>query len=308
MRIFLTGAAGFIGSHLLRDLLARGHQVATLLRSPDGSASISDLLPATTVIHGALGDWDAISPPVHAFRPDTVIHCAWDGVAGAARNDPRQLLNFDQATGLVALAAAAGAGAWIGLGSQAEYGPDHTARPKEDGPAQPATLYGAIKLSVCHSTSILARQAGMRFAWLRVFSTYGGGDSPHWMIPSLILGLLRGEKPALTPGEQLWDYLHVSDAAAAIRHVAETPECGGLYNLGSGRAVTLRQAVEAVRDQISPSLPLGFGEVPYRPDQVMHLEADISRLEAAGWHPTVDFQAGVAETVAWYRHRRHLFT
>jgi UDP-glucose 4-epimerase len=142
----------------------------------------------------------------------------------------------------------------------------------------------------------------MRFVWLRLFSAYGPGDDPGWMIPYVILTLLRGERPALTAGEQRWDYLFVEDAAEAICRVSIRPDAQGVFNLGSGEAHTVRSIVELVRDLIDPDLPLGFGEVPYRPDQIMHLQAEILRLgEATGWSPQVGLDEGLRRTVDWYR-------
>ena len=121
------------------------------------------------------------------------------------------------------------------------------------------------------------------------------------MLPSVILALLRGEKPALTLGEQRWDYLYVEDAVDAIWRAATTSSAQGVFNLGSGEAHTIKSIVERVRDLIDHNLPLGFGEVPYRPDQIMHLQADISRLkQVAGWSPQVSLDEGLRRTVDWF--------
>jgi nucleoside-diphosphate-sugar epimerase len=143
--------------------------------------------------------------------------------------------------------------------------------------------------------------AGRPYAWLRLFSSYGPDDDPSWLIPYLVRTLLAGEKPRLTRAEQVWDYIHVADAAAAI---IATLDAGvtGIFNLGSGEARPLRGIVEFLRDAIDPSLPLGFGEVAYRPDQVMHLESDVGALRAAtGWAPRVPLEQGLAEVIAWHR-------
>jgi len=84
--------------------------------------------------------------------------------------------------------------------------------------------------------------------------------------------------------------------------VAMSESASGAFNLGSGTAPRLRDMIEKVRDTIDPALPIGFGEVAYRPDQVMHLEADIGRLtRATGWRPKVTFAEGIPKTVDWYR-------
>jgi UDP-glucose 4-epimerase len=132
-------------------------------------------------------------------------------------------------------------------------------------------------------------------------SAYGPGDNERHMLPSVILRLLAGQKPALTRGEQVWDYLHVDDAAAAICCVLEQ-DVEGVFNLSSGSSTTIRCIVEQIRDLIDSSLSIGFGELPYSHDQVMRLEADITRLvNATGWRPAVNLQQGLKQTIESYR-------
>ena len=301
MRVFLTGASGFVGSFLLPRLLDRGHDVAALHQPGFDDSRIRAHLARVHIIAGDLADLDAYRDPIADFAPDAMVHLAWDGVAGSARNDPRQTYNLPATVNLLALGGELRVKHWLGLGSQAEYGP-HSAALDEQTPTRPTTLYGITKLAACLATERLCEQYGIRFAWLRLFSSYGPTDHPTWMIPSLILSLLRRERPALTAGEQLWDYIYVEDVAEALYSVLTTSSASGVYNLGSGRAIPLRQLVEQIRDYVDVTLPLGFGEVASRPDQVMHLEADTTRLhQATGWAPRVELAVGMERTVRWYR-------
>lgn len=308
-RILLTGASGFVGSYALARLgRDPGRSVAVLLRPGSARTCLEPgALDGVEVIEGDLGHLDAVRESVRRFAPDTVVHCAWDGVGPEDRDDPRQLGNITAAIGLLQLARDVGATSWIGMGSQAEYGP-HQAAIRESDPTRPTTVYGAAKLSVCHLARLFASQHGMRYVWLRIFSTYGPRDHLRWLVPYVTLALLRGERPRLTEGRQQWDYVHVADIASAIEAVVETRDAEGVYNVGSGRVVTVRRVVERIRDLVDPALPVGFGELLYRPDQVMHLEADLGRLQrATGWAPQVDLDQGLAETVEWYRANRSRF-
>ncbi len=175
---------------------------------------------------------------------------------------------------------------------------------REDSLPEPTTLYGASKVATLFVTRQLAAQAKVRHAWLRLFSVYGPGDNDVWLIPMLIGEMLAGRRPRTTLGTQYWDWLHVDDVARAILAVAVTPSAAGVFNLGSGRAVQVRSVVERIRDLAAPGMELVFGEIPFRPDQVMHMQADISRLTGAtGWTPKVGIEEGLAATVAWYRAR-----
>ena len=302
MRALVTGATGFIGSYLTARLLDAGAAVAVLTRATANPWRIVHLLPRVTRITGDLRDLEAVEDEIFDFVPDVMFHLAWHGVEGAQRNDSTQIAaNLEGTVELAWLAARIGCPTWVGVGSQAEYGPLNRLI-AEDAPTEPTTAYGAAKLYAGRAAAEVAAEAGLRFAWLRVFSTYGPKDTPDWMLPYLIRTLARGETPALTGCEQKWDYLYVADAADAIYRVAETPAAAGVMNLGYGVAYPLREVVERVRDLVNPSLALQFGAVPYRPDQVMHLQADITKLtRATGWQPVTALDEGLRRTVAWYR-------
>ena len=143
---------------------------------------------------------------------------------------------------------------------------------------------------------------GVAHIWTRILSVYGPHDGPATMISGTIRKLLHGEKPALTAGIQQWDYLYAADAAAAFYALAVSGQDGRVYPLGSGTACPLKDYIETLRNAIDPALPLGLGEVPYGPLQVMHLQADTSALqEDTGWRPATPFEEGIRETIEWVR-------
>ena len=179
------------------------------------------------------------------------------------------------------------------------YGPYDRAI-RENDVTRPTTLYGVAKLAAGLMAARLCEERRMRFAWLRIFSTYGPKDADYWLIPSMIRTLRSGAHMALTPCEQRWGFLHARDAATAVRLVLTSPSAEGTYNLGSPDAPPLRLTVMTLRDLIDPDATLGFGEVSYRRDQTMVLAADTGRLAALGWCPEVRLDEGLRETLAWY--------
>jgi UDP-glucose 4-epimerase len=302
MRVFITGATGFLGSYVSKLLVTNGVETAVLLRKTSNPWRIQSLLSQTRQI---IGDLEAIPPwedQLNEFAPDTILHLAWQGVGGEHRNEQEQVdRNLYSSIALARLAKTMGCATFIGLGSQAEYG-NCNRIVDESCACNPTTLYGATKLSICHLTKVTLQDSRTRFAWLRLFSAYGPGDNPDWMIPYLIRTLLKRLKPALTACEQKWDYLYVADAAEAVYQVALSSEARGIFNLGSGQARPLQSIVEMARDAIDPELPLGFGEIAYRPDQVMHLQADISKLQRqVSWSPCTTLEDGLIKTIAYYQ-------
>ena len=299
-KIFITGGAGFVGAQVVRQLIGEGRDVAVLMRPSTNSRRINDLLKQCTVIEGDLAGSNGLESALKKFAPNAVLHLAWDGVMGADRNNSVQMLNVSNSLNLYKLTESIGCRHFLGLGSQAEYGP-LTGRISEAATTKPTTTYGAAKLATCMVLERAAAASGRPFTWLRLFSSYGPDDNPNWLIPYLIQSLLKRERPSLTRAEQIWDYIHVNDVAAGVVKALDTASCG-IFNLGSGKPNKLREIISMVRDAIDPSLPLGFGDITYRPDQVMHLEANIEALSlSAQWVPKISLESGIGETVSWYR-------
>lgn len=299
-RVLVTGAAGFLGARIAERLLERSHCLALLLRAPNADDRAAAIYERCEIVTGDLAERASYAAALRAFRPDSIVHAAWSGVTGADRNDPRQIANIAATADLLEEAIAAGATAFVGFGSQAEYGPQNR-KIDEHAPTEPTTLYGHSKLATARVTEAMCRLKAVRHAWLRVFSTYGPRDNPNWLIPSLIAKLVAGEVMEMTPCEQIWDFLYIDDAANAAVSVVETPSASGIFNLGSGAGRPLRETVSLLRNIVRPQGEVAFGAVPYRLDQVMHLEADIARLEGAtGWRPRVALEAGLKQTANWY--------
>lgn len=301
MRALITGATGFVGSYLTRELLRSGAQVAVLTRPDSSLWRLKGIEDQLTIFDCGL-DEKQVAEVLHSFRPKCCFHLAWSGVAGKDRNELFQINdNLQPSLTLIDEAGKAGCETFVGLGSQAEYGPLNY-KANELSPVMPSTLYGKTKWAVAQLGESISESYGMRFVWGRLFSSYGPGDNSEWLIPYLMRTLLAGQSPSLTPCEQIWDFIHVADVASALRALAMEPAAHGMFNIGGGNARPLREIVETIRDLIDPALPLGFGDVAYRPDQVMHLEADIEKItNVTGWSPQVDLKTGLASCLKGIR-------
>ena len=301
-RVFVTGGTGFVGGELTRLLVSKGSQVGLLVRDAEKARRAIDVFAEVEFFVGDLFDNTSVSCALSEFRPDTLIHLGWAGVSSQDRDDAIQLLNHASTIQLVKSAIQCGITTFVGLGSQAEYGLKGGII-NEREVCNPVSLYGACKLSSGVIADQLCRVGQVRFAWIRLFSCYGPNDTPTSMIPTVIENLLRSECPKLTEAKQIWDYLYVADAASAIACVADSTSAKGIFNLGSGVGVPVRQVVKQLRDLIDRNLPLGFGQVAYGPQSLMHLQADISNLENIGWKPKTALEIGLSQTVNWHRNR-----
>jgi UDP-glucose 4-epimerase len=302
MRCLVTGASGHLGSYLTRRLVTAGARTFVLVRRESDLWRLADVLDHVEVLRADLSEVRSVAHLITQARPEAVFHLAWQGVTSAFKNTQEQLTtNVAGSLDLFETVRDAGCKLWVGVGSQAEYGP-HDGVLDEDTPVRPVTAYGTGKLAVGVLTKKLCELARMRYVWLRLLATYGPQDDERHLIPATIKQLLARARPSLTSGEQRLDYLYVEDAAEAIYEAALHSEAQGVYNLGSGEARSVRDILERIRDLIDPSLPLGFGEMPYPPDHSMRLETSLERLRATiGWTPRFTLDEGLRRTIQWYR-------
>lgn len=295
----VTGPTGAVGVSLIEELLANGAEVTAICRP--GSRRIGSIPQDARVRIVECGADRLLSLAEALPRDhDAFYHFAWDGTYGAERQDLyRQSENIRYTLDAVRLASALGCRVFLGAGSQSEFGRvEGVLRP--DLPCHPETGYGAAKLAAGHMSRLECRKRGLRHIWCRILSLYGPCDGAHTMVMSSVYTMLRGERQQFTPAEQIWDYIYSRDAARAFRLAAERGRDGAVYCLGSGEPRRLRDYILAIRDAIDPTLEVGIGEREYYPDQVMHLEADISRLtEDTGFRPRYSFEAGIRETIRW---------
>ena len=311
MHALITGATGHIGRALTAQLLREGHRVTVLARDEGVLDRLGQDQSRVRAIRAELTDAASIGSAMSTIKPDVVFHLGWFGVNKVERSDERQIdLNLVGSLNLVRAARSSSVGCFIGLGSQAEYGPPKGVL-REDTPALPTTLYGATKLAVgaialaLGETTPAPADAGMRCCWIRLLATYGPYDDESHLIPSVILSLLDGRPPTLSAGTQKVDYLFVDDAATALCALARTSDARGLFVLGSGEAHTVQEVARTIGELVDPTVPLRFGELRETGRQAADLQADTTRLRSVtGWQPSTPLIEGLRRTVSWYRSRQ----
>jgi nucleoside-diphosphate-sugar epimerase len=298
VRVLVTGASGHVGSFVVRRLLRDGADVLAGNRPGSDLWRLDDVLDEIEQVPFDLATIVAHPLTVAKARPGAIVHAAWSGVTVEARDDPAHVpANVGGTLELLRQAGEAGVQAFVGLGSQAEYGPyDETLH--EGLTARPTTLYGRAKLCSARLAEGMCASYGMRFAWLRLTAAYGPMDDRRHLLPSVIQELLAGRRPSLSSGTQECDYVYVGDVAEAVRAVVASDRARGILNLSAGDAWSVRALVERVRDLIDPALPLGFGERSGGGS----VRGDASRLrELTGWKPGVALPDGLRATVEWER-------
>ncbi|MFV9635281.1 NAD-dependent epimerase/dehydratase family protein [Mycobacterium neumannii] len=277
MTVTLTGATGFVGRRILRDLIERGCAVRVLVRDPSrvhGLSTHGEL----EVVHTP----DLFAEPTGRLKnllegSETLVHAAWHGKPDHYTSP----LNITCLKGTLDIAnafAAVGGKRFIGIGTFAEYDASADLM-TTDTPLAPNTLYGACKASAFHVLRCLLSTYGVSFAWCRIFNVYGdGSDEDERGVVSYIRRQLRaGQEVLLTRGDQERDYLDVKDAAAMITDIALGQQQGAV-NICSGEAVTIRQLAERIADEYGRRELLRFGvrpENPFDPPRAIGVRKDV---------------------------------
>lgn len=298
----ITGPTGAIGQALCRLLLSNNIKVFAVCRPNSKRAHRLPNHTALNIISCDITELDSLPQKLNESRIDAFFHLAWAGNDGNNRNNMRiQTANIGYTLDACHTAYELGCRVFIGAGSQAEYGrSDKPLAP--DTPCFPETGYGMAKLCAGQMSREECKGLGIDHIWTRIFSVYGPFEQASSMTISTIKQLLCNKVPAMTSGEQVWDYLYSDDAASALYNLALSGMSGAVYTLGSGNAQPLRKYVEIMRDAVDPSISIDFGAIPYGEKQIMNLQADISTLTAdIGFKPKTDFKEGIRHTVEWVR-------
>lgn len=300
-RVVITGATGAVGHGLIQELVAQQVEIYAVCRP--GSLRNGELkqYSGLHIIELDLADLKCLSSMIEV-PVDTFYHLGWTGTFGDARNDMyQQNLNVQYSLDAVEVAHALGCNAFIGTGSQAEYG-------RAEGmlvgntPAFPENGYGMAKLCAGQMTRVRCQELGLRHIWTRILSIYGPHDGDKTMVMSAVTQLMNKEIPNFTKGEQVWDYLYAKDLGTILYRLGIDGKDGKVYCLGSGRTRLLKEYIEAIRDAIDPTLQINIGAVPYNQNQVMYLCADVQDLvEDIAFEPAYSFEEGIRETIEWYR-------
>ncbi len=295
MKVLLTGATGFIGSHVARALVREGHEVHALVREQSNLGRIEDLTSSLGLIKGDLLDSAFVLRP-SAFNLG--LHLAWHVEPGNYLHQPQKK---DWVAASLRLASAlrdGGCRRFVATGTSFEYAPSDLPQ-RESSPTKPSTAYGQAKLELFEALQSI----DIELAWLRPFYLYGPDEDRRRLVPVVINSLLRGQETKLVPGERVRDYLHIEDVASAICTVAGS-RITGPVNIASGIPVTVREIAVKIGEALNRIDLLKFGALPYAVSEPIYLLADNTKLrEGTGWKPRYPLEEGLRQTIEWWKSR-----
>jgi len=321
MNVFVTGGAGYIGSHTVRLLLEAGHQVTVYDNLSEGHAAA---VPEGLLVRGDLADVDALTAALSAKTFDAVMHFAAHCSVGESVTEPEKYYTNNVVNSLKLLRAmlAAGVKRIVFSSSAATYGNPLQTPITETHPQEPINPYGRTKLIFEQALADYAPAYCLGYTSLRYFNAAGAAPDgklgedhdPETHLVPLVLHAAMGKREKVsvfgtdydTPdGTCVRDYIHIHDLAQAhiLALEAMQPGEGRIYNLGNGEGYSVREVIRTAEKVVGHAIP--HDETPRRPGDPATLVASSEKItRELLWKPQFPSLQAIIET-AWHWHRDH---
>ena len=303
-RVLVTGATGFIGSHLARRLVAEGAEVSVFMRATSDRCLLADVLDRVQVHEVDICDEDAVRMTMAHICPEVVFHLAAIGMSEPFVSPPVAVrVNVQGTLHLLEAARQCGVTRFVHSGTAYEYGDAANEDASNKEVLDPVNTYAASKAAARAFVRLYTRVYGLPTVNMRLFAVYGPGQPPKTLVALAVCAALEDRDFPMTPGEQMRDFVFVGDVVKGYLRAAVTAGVEGVsIDLGTGRAWTIREVVmKLFQIAGSRAKPL-VGALPYRPSETMKQVADphVAR-ELLGWQATTSLEDGLRQTVDWYR-------
>lgn len=305
-KVLITGATGFIGSHLTRRLLKEGYQIAIIKLVDDDAYRIKNLCGDIEIYNADLRNTQAMCECFSQSKPESVLHLA---TYYAVSHKPEEIETMvdTNVLGTVNLLEASKEFAvklFVNTSSCFVY-KESNKKLHEGADLSPFNLYALTKLHAEEACTYYAEKNGVKCVTFRIFPPYGPGDHERRLIPYVIKNLLDANEIKMTTGKQRWDFVYVEDIVDAyvkLLSVFGSFRAHEILNIGTGRAVSVRDVVLRIKDILSSQTEPQWGAIPHRDDEIYFMCADTRKTEEfLSWKAKTPIEEGLKHTIQWFR-------
>ena len=300
-KVIVTGANGFIGTALCRELFNQGISVIAVVRNEEENISNIENLKGLRVVYSDLSEFKKLHKKISDRDVDVLYHLAWVGSAGSLRgNSEVQFNNIRYTCDTVEACSKMNCKRFVFASSIMEY--EIEALMATDATPGINTLYSSAKVSADYMARTIAGSLEVDYIRAVISNIYGPGELSSRLVNTSIRKLPKGEHCAFSAGEQTYDFIYIDDAAKTFVAIGEKGVTNRTYYIGSQNPKPLKDFLCELRDQVDPNIEIGLGEIPFNGVSLTYDEFNVYAVkEDTGFVPTVSFAEGIKSTIKWIK-------
>jgi nucleoside-diphosphate-sugar epimerase len=309
--VLITGAAGFIGSAVLRRCLIEGMRVHCIIPAACDNWRIQEALKQVKIHHVDLLEEEKLAETVSSVKPEIVFHLAAYGVYGH-ENNSRNIIrtNFEGTVNLVnSFSKDNNFPIFVNTGSVFEYGSKKNIL-RESDILEPATDYGISKAAATIYCQGISRRENLPITTLRLFTPYGYYEAESRLIPSVIISCLKRISPKVSDPGILRNFIFIDDVVEAyIKAVKNIDQAKGqVINIAGTAQHALKEVVEEIIRLSGANLNVEWRALEARNIEMGMFKADIGKArKLLAWQPVVNLESGLKNTVSWFKNNIHFY-
>jgi UDP-glucose 4-epimerase len=301
-KAIVTGANGFVGSHLVKELIDNNVEVVSIVRNKDSNLELLPKSDNNRIIYCDLSEIENLSNLISDRDIDVFYHFAWQGSAGQDRADERlQTKNAIWTVDSVRVAKELGCKKFVGAGSIMEKETIAAVYTDDNEPGL-GYIYGTGKLTAhCISKSVAAN-IGIDHIWTMITNAYGPGELSPRFINTTLRKIINNEPLQFTAATQNYDFIYITDVAKAFYYIGLQGKPFNSYTIGSAKAKPLKEFIIKLQEELAPEISLNFGDVPFTGINMPLENFSTENLERdTDFKPIVSFKDGVRYTMNWLK-------
>lgn len=300
-KAIVTGANGFIGTVLCKELSEQGVEVIAIVRNEEENVSNIENLNKLRIAYCDLSAFRILADIITDRDVDVIYHLAWVGSAGPLRGDcDVQMDNVRYTCDTVKACKDIECKKFVFASSIMEY--EIEAVMATDATPGINTLYSSAKVAADYMARTLAGSLGVDYVRAVISNIYGPGELSPRLVNTSIRKMLNGEHCSFSAGEQTYDFIYITDAAKSFIAIGEKGVANRTYYIGSQNPKPLKEFLCDLRDQVDPSIVIGLGEIPFNGVSLSYNEFDIYAVKNdTGFIPQVGFKEGIKNTIKWIK-------